>query len=137
MSLTEVLRLGVRERGASCDRRQFVLADAARQDLVLAGVGVELPGTRWILIERDGEQEVVGADVEHLATGVDLALQDRRRADNEKSSDHQQGLDRAFRGHKDDSYLSYGVDVTRRSVPMISSPLASAFTKNPEPLFKT
>ena len=50
-----------------------LLADTTRKNLVLAGCGIEVPLARGVLLQRNREREIVGANMENFAAGVDRA----------------------------------------------------------------
>src|SRR5579862_6705724 len=58
-----MLFFGCHQLAADLDRRQLVLADAAQQDLLLAGRGVERPAP-ILLGQRNGKRPVLRPDVE-------------------------------------------------------------------------
>ena len=73
VNLLGILGLSVRRRSAGLDDGEFVSANPARENLVLAGVGVKEPLAFGVPLERNGEGKIVRADEQHLRVTRHLA----------------------------------------------------------------
>ena len=66
MGVGEVVGLCGGDCIGDVDDGEFVASDAAGEDLVFSGGGIEVPLAVGVVFERDGEGVVVGADEQHL-----------------------------------------------------------------------
>src|SRR5215813_6784883 len=66
MITAEVFLLRIGNFAEHADGGQLAVADAARQDLVLAGCRVESPLAGRGLLQRDGKRKVVRANIKNL-----------------------------------------------------------------------